>query len=174
MSIFYPDIYAKNIYKINYKKLKEMGIKCLIFDLDNTIVPIKATKTTRKLKELFAYLDDLEFKIIIMSNSPKSRVGIFKEELNVDCAAFSLKPLKYKYKKILKIYEFNNMEIACIGDQLMTDIMGANRMNFTSILVDQLQTQDFKITKLNRIIENKIYKSFAKKGMFKKGEYYEE
>ena len=44
MANFYPDIYAKNIYKIDYKKLKERGIKCLIFDLDNTLVPIHASK----------------------------------------------------------------------------------------------------------------------------------
>lgn len=173
MANFYPDIYAKNIYKIDYKKLKERGIKCLIFDLDNTLVPIHASKSTRKIKELFAYLDDLEFKIIIMSNSPKKRVELFKNELNVDCAAFSLKPLKFKYKKILKIYEYQDTEIACIGDQLMTDIYGANRMNFTSILVDKLNEEDFAITHFNRYLENKILNSYTKKGIFERGAYYD-
>ena len=47
MNIFYPDIYAKNIYTINYNKLKDKGIKCLVFDLDNTLIPVKAKMTTR-------------------------------------------------------------------------------------------------------------------------------
>ena len=34
-----PDIYDQSIYTINYKKLKKNGIKCLLFDLDNTIAP---------------------------------------------------------------------------------------------------------------------------------------
>ena len=41
MNIFYPDIYAKNIFEIDYEKLKNKGIKCLVFDLDNTLVPVK-------------------------------------------------------------------------------------------------------------------------------------
>ena len=98
---------------------------------------------------------------------------VFKNELNVDCAAFSLKPLKFKYKKILKIYEYQDTEIACIGDQLMTDIYGANRMNFTSILVDKLNEEDFAITHFNRYLENKILNSYTKKGIFERGKYYD-
>lgn len=173
MNQFFPDIYAKDIYKINYKKLKENGIKCLIFDLDNTLVPIYATIPTRKIKELFAYLDDLNFKIIIMSNSGKKRVTPFKEGLNIDSAYSSCKPFKVKYKKILKMYNFKDTEIACIGDQILTDIWGANRMNFTSIFVDKISEEDFIWTKLNRFIEKKILHSFEKKGSFSKGKYYD-
>lgn len=173
MDIFFPDVYAKNIYKINYQKLKEKGIKCLIFDLDNTLVPIRSTKPTKENKELLAYLDDLEFKVILMSNSGKKRVEPFKEELNIDSSYSSLKPLKRKYKKILKIYNYKDVEIACIGDQLLTDILGANKMHFTSILVDKLNEEDFIWTKFNRFLENKIIKSFEKKATFKRGDYYD-
>ena len=38
---FVPDIYAKSIFLINYKKLRKSGIKCLLFDLNNTIAPKK-------------------------------------------------------------------------------------------------------------------------------------
>lgn len=172
MNSFYPDIYAKDIYKIDYKKLKENGIKCLIFDLDNTLVSIYAKRPTRKIKELFAYLDDLSFKIIIMSNSGKKRVTPFKEELNVDSAYSSCKPLKKKYKVIKQKYGYKDSEIACIGDQILTDIWGANKMNFTSIFVDKINEEDFVWTKLNRFIERKILNSFEKKGSFKRGNYY--
>ena len=53
MSNFFPDIYQKNIYTINYQKLWDSGIRCLLFDLDNTCVPYKEKKSTKELKELF-------------------------------------------------------------------------------------------------------------------------
>jgi len=173
MKNFLPDMYYENIYKINYKKLKTLGIKCLIFDLDNTLVPIKVKVPDKRLEELFSYLDTLGFKLIIMSNSPKKRVKPFKEKLNIDCSFTSLKPLKYKYKKIMKMYNLDEANVACIGDQILTDIWGANRMGFTAIFVDKLKREDFIWTKANRLVENFILWRFHKKNMFTWGNYYD-
>lgn len=170
---FIPDIYQKSIYEINYKKLKNIGIKCLIFDLDNTIAPLNNKKPTKKLKDLIEELKDMKFKVIILSNSPKKRVEPFKDILAVDSAYFSFKPLKKKYKKILNIYNFKPNQIAAIGDQLLTDIWGANRMEFTSILVNPIGTTDYAVTKINRFIEPFIYNKLEKKELLKKGVYYE-
>lgn len=173
MNIFYPDIYAKNIYTINYNKLKDKGIKCLVFDLDNTLVPVKAKMTTREVETFIRRLRQNKFTVILMSNSPKKRVSLFKKSLDIPVFSFSMKPLKRKYKKMLKEYGFDLSEVACIGDQIMTDIWGANKMGFTSILVDKMTKEDFKWTKLNRIVESLILKHFHHKKRFTKGEYYE-
>ena len=172
MDLFVPDIYQKSIYDINYKKLKKRGIKCLLFDLDNTLVPYNVDLPDIKVKDLFAELEE-SFKVIIISNSPKDRLRPFKEKLNVDVAFKSKKPLKGKYKKIMEIYNFKDSEIACIGDQLLTDILGANRMGFTSILVNPIGPVEFTFTKINRFFESKILNIFAKKGILEKGKYYE-
>ncbi len=173
MDIFLPDVYAKSIYSINYNKLQENGIKCLLFDLDNTIAPKGVLEPDKKVIELFESLEDMGFKVIIVSNGPKHRVRPFKEKLNIDAAHSSFKPLKTKYKKIMKMYKFNEHEIAGIGDQLLTDVCGANRMGITSVLINQISKIDFKITKMNRVIEDKIFKHLEKKGLFKIGEYYD-
>lgn len=173
MDYFIPDIYAQSIHTINYKKLKKSGIKCLLFDLDNTIAPIDSRDVTKKVKELFAYLEDIGFKVIIFSNSGKKRLKPFKENLNVDTSFSSRKPLKGKYKKIMELYHFKDTEIACVGDQLLTDIFGANRMGFTSILVNQLCPNDFFVTKFNRFFERIIFKKFEKRGIFYRGKYYD-
>ena len=85
MNYFYPDVYQKSIYTINYDKLKENGIKCLLFDLDNTCVPYVDKKPTKKLKNHFDKLKDSGFTVIIFSNSPRNRLEPFKKYLNVDC-----------------------------------------------------------------------------------------
>ena len=165
-----PDIYDQSIYTINYKKLKKNGIKCLLFDLDNTIAPYKVNVPDQKVKELFARLEE-DFKVIIVSNSGKNRLRPFKEKINVDVS--SRKPFKKKYKKILTLYKFKIDEVACIGDQLFTDILGANRMGFTSILVNRVAKNEILPTRINRFFEKIVLKRLAKKNILKSGEYYD-
>lgn len=172
MNIFVPDMYQKSIYDINYKKLKNSGIKCILFDLDNTLVPYTTKEPNKKIKDLFAELSS-DFKIIILSNSGKNRLRPFKEKLNVDVAYNSHKPLKKKYKKILEIYGYKPGEVAAVGDQLMTDVFGGNRMGLTTILVNSIGPVEPITTKFNRIWERKIIKNFNKKGFLIKGEYYD-
>ena len=108
-----------------------------------------------------------------MSNSVKKNVEAFKEELCVDSAYLSFKPFKFKYKKIIKLFNFKTSEIACIGDQILYDIYGANKMDFTSILVNPISIDEYAVSKLNRKFENLITTKITKKDLFKKGRYYE-
>ena len=170
---FVPDIYKKSVYTIDYVKLKKNNIKCLLFDLDNTIVSSNIKKPNKKVKDLFIYLNEMGFKVIIISNSPRQRVEPFKIGLNVDAAAFALKPKKDKYLKIMDVYNFKSNEIACIGDQLLTDVFGANRLKMTSILVNPISKKDVFTTRFNRILEKIIFKKLVKKDLFKRGEYYD-
>lgn len=172
MDLFIPDMYQKSIYTIDYKKLKKRGIKCLLFDLDNTLVPYSGDLPTTEVKDLFLRLEE-DFKVIIMSNSGKTRLTPFKEQLNVDVAFSSCKPLKKKYKKIMKLYNFKDTEIAAIGDQLVTDIFGANRNNITSILINPIGENEPITTRFNRSIERQIYKRLLSKGILEKGKYYD-
>lgn len=172
LDLFIPDVYAQSIYTINYKKLKKNGIKCLLFDLDNTIASYKTKEPDQKVKELIARLEE-DFKVIIISNSNKNRLRPFKEKLNIDVAFSSKKPLKGKYKKILSLYKFRIDEVACIGDQLLTDILGANRMGFTSILVNRVAKYEMFFTRVNRFFERFILKKLAKKNILVSGVYYD-
>ena len=172
MNNFIPDIYVKNIYAIDYKKLKSNGIKCILFDLDNTIVPIDEKEPNKEIKELFAHLDDMNLKVIILSNSKKKRVTPFKEQLNVDSACLSFKPLKHKYKKILKMFGYEISEVAAVGDQILTDVFGANRVGLTSIFVDKLKDEDKFFTRINRKFERIILNNLKKKGIYEKENYY--
>lgn len=173
MSMFLPDIYVKSIYNVNYENLKNAGIKIILFDLDNTIVPINDCIPSARLKNLFEDIKKLGLKPVIMSNSGKKRVEPFKDGLLVDAACSSLKPLPFKYKKIMELYDVKPNELAAVGDQLLTDILGANTRGITTILVNPIGTTDFKTTKINRLIENMIINHYTKKGVFKKGDYYE-
>lgn len=173
MERFLPDVYSENIYKINYDKLKEKGIKCLLFDLDNTIVPFNIKEPTLDTKELFYKLKQKGFKIIIFSNSPNLRLKKFKNSLNVDVYGNARKPLKKSFYKILKNYKYNESEVAIIGDQLLTDIVGGNSVGITTVLVTPIEKKDPIWTKISRMRENNIMQKLRDNNLFTKGKYYD-
>ena len=170
---FVPDMYFKSIYSIDYKSLKKKKIKCLIFDLNNTIAPLTLLKPNKKVMDLFEELKDMKFKIYIVSNSTRKRVEPFKTYLGIDSAYLSFKPSLKKFKKIYNINEYKDNEIAVIGDELLTDIWTANRMNFVSILVNPIGTKEYVSTKIGRIFENFIINKLTDKKLFRRGKYYE-
>ena len=172
MERFLPDVYSQNIYKVNYDKLKDKGIKCLLFDLDNTIVPFSVKKPTLDTIELFTKLKEKEFKIIIFSNSPKFRLKRFKNSLNVDVFGNARKPHKKNFIEILKKYHYTESEVAIIGDQLLTDIIGGNNVGITTVLTTPLD-KDPIWTKINRIREKNIMKKLKENNLFIKEKYYD-
>ena len=173
MEKFIPDMYQKSIFTINYKKLRDLGIKCLLFDVDNTIVPIDEKKPNTKIINLFDELKDMGFKIILFSNAHKKRLEPFKTGLNVDCCALASKPRSKNYLKIINMFDLEVPEVAAIGDQMVTDIYGGNKVGITTILVNQIGIHDLPITYFNRLLERFIMKKLAKNGLFNKGKYYE-
>ena len=156
MDKFIPDIYMQSVFKIDYKNLKKRGIKCLLFDLDNTLATYDESVPSREVKELIHLLSN-DFKVIILSNSSKKRLRPFKDILNIDVAYSSKKPLKKKYFKIMNIYNFKPEEIACIGDQIITDIFGANRVGAISILINPTGVKEPIWTRFNRFFEIKVF-----------------
>lgn len=169
---FIPDVYQESVFTIDYDKLKKKKIKCLLFDLDNTISPAKEIVLSSKVKKLFDKLKK-DFKIILFSNNFKKRVSKFGSYYDVDIACVSLKPFAHKYKYILKKYGYEKKEVAAIGDQLLTDIQGGNLMGITTVLVEPLSKIDEKETWLNRKIEERIFSVFDEKNILKKGRYYD-
>lgn len=172
MEYYVPDMYKKSIYAIDYNKLKNNGIKCLLFDLDNTIVPYNEKEPPKKTIELFKKIKDLGLKIIIFSNSGKRRLKKFKEVLEVDCCPRAFKPSTKKYIKVMNELSYNESEVAIIGDQIMTDILGGNLTGITTILTNPISKKDFIFTKINRIREKRVIKKLSKSDLFYKGKYY--
>jgi len=173
MDIFVPDMYQKSIYTINYEKLFDDGIRCLLFDLDNTCVPYVEKNPSKKLKDLFDRLKDMGFKVIIFSNASKKRLEPFKNGLVVDCSYLSKKPSKIKFLKVLKMFSYDLSETAIIGDQLFTDIFGGNRVGIKTILVNPMSEEDMFFTKLFRMLEKSQFKKMSKRGILTMGKYYE-
>ena len=173
MEFYVPDIYKKSVYDIDYKKLKNNGIKCILFDLDNTLIEYKQKEPSKEALDLINRLKDLGFKVIIYSNGLTKRVKSFGEAFGIECYAFCKKPQDKKLRNLLKELRYNESEVAIIGDQILRDIILGNIVGITTILTTPISKKEFIFTKLNRRSENKLIKKLSKLDLFYRGKYYE-
>lgn len=135
----YPDDYVSSVYKIDFQKLYEEGYRGIIFDIDNTLVPHNAPADTRAM-EFFSFLRQVGFKTVLLSNNGKSRVNAFCEAVAADAYVFKAgKPKIGGYQKAMSIIGTDNRTTLFIGDQIFTDIWGANRANMRTIMVEPVQ-----------------------------------
>ncbi|MEG0283920.1 MAG: YqeG family HAD IIIA-type phosphatase [Erysipelotrichales bacterium] len=170
---FKPDKYYAKVYDIDFNKIKSEGIKLVAFDLDNTLVPHDILDAPSEVASLFNKVKELGFSVIVLSNNKEERVQRFTQDLEVEYYFNARKPLAKTFKLILSDHNVKPSELCLIGDQIMTDIWGANRIGIMSVLVDQIAKRDIFYTKINRIFERNVIKKLGKKNLFKLGEYYD-
>lgn len=156
MNKYLPDMINLSIFDIDYEKLYKENIRFLLFDLDNTITPPDKLLCDEKRIELFEKIKKIGLKPIIFSNSPKKRIKTYADILKIDYVYLACKPLPFKFIETIKKYHFEKEQTAIIGDQLLTDIRGGNRVGITTILVKPLVDYDSIFTIPNRIREKKI------------------
>lgn len=159
--IFYPYEYVKNVFSIDYDKLYSKGYRGLIFDIDNTLVH-HGDDSTDEVDELFKYIQQIGFKTIILSNNSEERVKRFLKNINSPYIYDAKKPDTLNYLKAIEKLGLKKEEAAVIGDQIFTDIWGANKSGIPSILVEYLRKEnETKIGKKRQI--EKIILMFYKR-----------
>ena len=161
MNEYLPNIIENSIFDIDYEMLYKKNIRFLLYDLDNTITPSDQLLFDSKRKDLFDKIKKIGIKPIIFSNSPRKRVKKYAYKLNIDYVYLACKPMSFKFIKVMKKYNFKKNETAIIGDQLLTDIKGGNKVGITTILVKPLVDYDSIFTRCNRIREKKIKKELG-------------
>lgn len=159
----YPKAYLKNVKQIDIEFLKKNEIKALILDVDNTILDFDK-ELLEGVEEWCENLKKQGIKFCILSNSnKKEKVKMVAQKLEIPYFYFATKPFKRGFKKAIQLLEENKNNIAAVGDQIFTDIIGANHVGIFPILVEPLNKKDLLITKIKRPLENYIIKSYQKR-----------
>ena len=160
--ILYPKHYCKKITDINLEFLKQNNIKGLILDVDNTLIDYDLNLITGA-KEWAKNIKSNGIKLVIVSNShKKTKVEKVAKDLEIDYVYKAWKPLKRGLKKGKNVLDLPNENIATVGDQIFTDVIGGNRLKMFSILVEPIDTKDIWITKIKRPIENLVIEKYKK------------
>lgn len=164
---FLPDEHVNNIFDIRPEELKKKGIKGLITDLDNTLVAWNEPQMTPELVQWFAALRKSGIEAMILSNNSEHRVKAFSAPAQIPYIYRANKPLSYGFRRAMKRMNLTRDELVVVGDQIMTDVWGANKVGLHTILVAPIASSDAWTTKFNRRIERFILSRMRKRGWLK-------
>ncbi|GGE38084.1 YqeG family HAD IIIA-type phosphatase [Streptococcus himalayensis] len=155
----YPYEFVDSVFTIDYEALKKQGFKAVIFDIDSTLVP-HGRPSTPAIDELFQMIHQLGLKTFLLSNNSSERIEQFIRNIDTEFISIANKPNKDAYLQAVERLGVKKEEVVFVGDQLFTDILGANRAQMANILVKfLLQEGESKIGK-KRKVEQFILKTY--------------
>ncbi len=162
-SRFYPGEYLDSTYEIEFDRLYQEGYRGVIFDIDNTLVP-HGMPADERAKALFAHLKELGYQSVLLSNNKEPRVKMFHEFVKVQYIFKAKKPSVRNYLKAMELMHTNKDNTLFVGDQIFTDIYGANRAGIRTILVKPIHPKEEIQIVLKRYLE-KIVLFFYRKSL---------
>lgn len=158
---FYPEVYYKSVYEIDFKKYYDEGFRAILFDIDNTLVMHDAPANDQA-KELIDELSGIGFKMCVVSNNKGKRVSPFADSVGISYICRAKKPGTSGYKRAMELLKVSREETMTVGDQLFTDIWGANRAGVFSALVKPIGSDPTIKIKLKRVGEKIVFVFYRK------------
>ena len=162
MALFLPYIDYYRILDITKEDFDRMGIAGLILDVDNTLTTHDNPVPLDHVIEWLRNMQDSGIKMMIVSNNHSERVKPFAEMLGLDYVSEGRKPLNDGFKRAINLMNLPKEKVAVIGDQIFTDILGANLFGIKSILVEPIELEKKGFLHFKRIIEKPILKHYRK------------
>lgn len=161
--ILYPNAHLNNVREITTNFLQKNKINALILDVDNTLIDYDKNLPKETI-EWAKELKNSNIKLYILSNTnKKEKVKTVAEKLGIEYIYFAKKPLKTGFKKVQEKLKEPAQNIAVVGDQIFTDILGGNRSKMFTILVEPIDKKDIWITMLKRPVEDMVKKRYITK-----------
>ena len=170
LECFYPKEYLDSTYQIDFEKMYRQGYRGIIFDIDNTLVPHGLPADERALA-LFRRLKSIGYKVTMLSNNKEPRVKMFCDAVEAPYIYKAGKPKPEKYRQDLKNMGTDNRNTLFVGDQLFTDVWGANKAGIYAILVKPIHPKEEIQIVLKRYLEKIVlicYQRACKKQSVKK------
>lgn len=137
----YPTQDTESIYQIDFEGFYQKGYRAVLFDIDNTLVNHGAP-ATEKVAAFFEKLHKIGFKTCLISNNKELRVSSFAKQVESEYIYKAGKPSVEGYLRAMKICGADKSDTLFVGDQLFTDIWGANRSGIYSILVKPINPKE--------------------------------
>ena len=149
---FLPKIVADALTDLSPELLQRHGIRLLMMDFDNTIVPYTTNIPTEKMEQWLRMMVQSDIQLCVVSNSKKDRVRVFCGKYGIPVITHANKPGTKGIEECLARFGIDRKEAAIVGDQIFTDTLGGNRAGVTSILIRAIDQHNIWL-KLRHVAE---------------------
>lgn len=156
MRLVRPRHYVTGVCAIDLDALREAGIKALLLDVDNTVLPLDSAECTPEIAAWLASLPDAGFVACFVSNNWHEAIHSRVAPFGLPLSAKAMKPLPRGFRAAARALGVKPKECAVVGDQIFTDILGGNLVGATTVLVRPVSSSDLPHTLVLRRIERLI------------------
>lgn len=162
MAIFRPGYFVDSVLEISPEVLKANHIKSIFIDIDDTLTAHGSPIIEEDVRGWIDLMISKGINIIMVSNNFKKRVQKFAKKISLPFIYLSCKPLPIGFFWALRKTKTPKNEAIIVGDQIFTDILGANLFGVKSILVEPRSKSKSLSLKLKRLLEKPIKKHIKK------------
>ncbi len=155
-----PKIRLNKVTDISPAILKKYGITALILDIDNTLSTHHGQVLTKGLRAWMKEMSENNIKLTLLSNSNKKRVEPFAEKINLPFISLGLKPLPFGYLRAIKSLNLDRKDVAIVGDQIFTDVLGGNAIGIKTILLTPIKPETSLRFRFKRKLEKLVFKIY--------------
>ena len=165
--IFCPRRFCHSgVTEVTVADLKDAGIDTVILDLDNTLVEWQRHEVPAAVRHWLKELKDAGMKLCLLSNTRFGRrLTKLSGELEIPYVRRAMKPSRKGFEAAMELLGSEPSRTVMIGDQMFTDVWGANRSGIYSIMVRPMARREFIGTKFSRIAERVLLGYFRRKGL---------
>ena len=160
MAVFQPTAGFRRITDIPLSFFAERDIKAVILDVDNTLTSHNNPFPADGVREWLEELKSCGISVEILSNNSRKRVAPFAKHLGIDYVTRACKPLTFGVTRACKKYGLPPKQVALIGDQIFTDVMGGNLKGLCTILVEPYEPERGWFFRLKRKLEKPVLRKY--------------
>ena len=161
---FLPALMTPELTDLTREKLHALGIRLLMLDFDNTIVPYTTDIPTPAMEQWLKAMSSSDITVCVVSNSHNDRVKIFCEKYGIHCITHAKKPFSKGIKECLARFDCPPSQAVLVGDQIFTDTLGANCAGLRAILVKPIHNHNFWL-KARHVLEQPFIYAARKRRM---------
>ena len=163
MAVFRPTAVRQGLMDLTPEFLTGLGARALLLDIDNTVASYTSHEPIPGAVEWAKRMVDAGFRVLVVSNNFKKRVRAFSSKLGLDCISFAMKPFPFGYLKARRLLRMKCAECVIVGDQIFTDVVGANLCGMKSVLLTPIEEEEGFSFRARRYFEKPLRKKFQKR-----------
>lgn len=157
-----PDYIFKSYTEVTPGFLRQIGIKALLIDIDNTLAPYEMPSPDDGIKSWFKDLRDNGISATLVSNNDRERVEFFNRDLGLRAYWKSGKPFAKNLKRAMSEMGSDKSNTAMLGDQLLTDAAAGKHIGLRTIIVPPIKDKSNAFFRAKRAMEVKHIKKYVK------------
>lgn len=158
-----PDYMFRTFDEITPAFLRELGVKAILADIDNTLAPYEQPEPDQRIKGWIASLAEAGIGIAFVSNNDWERVNLFNRTLGVPAYAKSGKPFKKNLVRAMNDLGGTLETTVMLGDQLLTDALAGHNLGVKCLIVPPIRDKKNAFFRFKRWLEKPVVKKFKRR-----------